>query len=72
MLLSIKQLVGEVSALEAELGAVRGEGDRRSTALEEAGRGRAELARERAGLLVQLTASERENAALTEEIAAFR
>lgn len=58
--------------MEAELGSLRGEGDRQSGALEEAVRGRAELVRERAGLLVQLTASERENAALTEELAAFR
>lgn len=58
--------------MEAELGSVRGEEDRQSATLEEAVRGRAELVRERAGLLVQLTASERENAALTEEIAAFR
>lgn len=72
MLLSIKQLIGEMGGLEAELASIRGEGDRQSAALEEVGRGRAELVRERAGLLVQLTASERENAALTEEIATFR
>lgn len=41
-------------------------------ALEEVGRGRAELAREKAGLVVQLTASERENTVLSEELAAFR
>lgn len=68
----ITQLIGEVGGLEAELGSARGEGDRQSAALEEAVRGRAELVRERAGLLVQLTASERENAALMEELAAFR
>lgn len=56
----------------AELGIIRGEGERRGMALEEAGRTRADLARERAGLMVQLTASERDNAALTEELAAFR
>lgn len=41
-------------------------------ALEEAGRSRAELARDKAALVVQLTASERENAVLSEELAAFR
>lgn len=41
-------------------------------ALEEAGRGRAELARDKAALVVQLTASEKENTALSEELAAFR
>lgn len=61
-----------MSSLGAELGIIRGEGERRGMALEEAGRTRADLARERAGLMVQLTASERDNAALTEEVAAFR
>lgn len=56
----------------AELGVIRGEGERRGMALEESGRTRAELARERAGLVVQLAASERDNAALTEEVAALR
>lgn len=56
----------------AELGIIRGEGERRGVALEEAGRTRAELARERAGLVVQLAASERDNSALSEELAAFR
>lgn len=50
----------------------RGEEQRQGVALEEVGRGRAELVRERAGLVVQLTASERENATLTEELASFR
>ncbi|TTV75068.1 Rootletin [Bagarius yarrelli] len=68
----VTQLCDEVSCLGAELGVIRGEGERRGVALEEAGRGRAELARERAGLVVQLTASERDNAALTEELAAHR
>uniref|UniRef100_A0A8B9RJA6 Ciliary rootlet coiled-coil, rootletin n=1 Tax=Astyanax mexicanus TaxID=7994 RepID=A0A8B9RJA6_ASTMX len=68
----VTQLCGEVSSLGAELGMVRGEGERQGVALEEAGRSRAELARERAGLVVQLTASERENAALTEELTALR
>ena len=66
------QLCAEVSALEAALGTARGEGERQGVALEEAGRSRAELAKERAGLVVQLTASERENASLTEELVAFR
>lgn len=66
------QLCAEVSALETALAASRGEGERQGVALEEAGRSRAELAKERAGLVVQLTASEKENASLTEELAAFR
>lgn len=41
-------------------------------ALEEAGRSRVELARDKAALVVQLTASERENTVLSEELAAFR
>lgn len=41
-------------------------------ALEEVGRSQAELARDKAALVVQLTASERENAMLSEELAAFR
>lgn len=41
-------------------------------ALEEAGRSRAELARDKAALVVQLTASERENTILSEELSAFR
>lgn len=50
----------------------RGEGQRNEVALEEAGRSRAELARDKAALVVQLTASERENTVLSEELAAFR
>ena len=61
-----------MSSLSAELGLARGEEQRQGVALEEVGRGRAELTREKAGLVVQLTASERENAILTEELAAFR
>uniref|UniRef100_A0A673XCW3 Ciliary rootlet coiled-coil, rootletin n=1 Tax=Salmo trutta TaxID=8032 RepID=A0A673XCW3_SALTR len=68
----VTQLCGEVSSLGAELGMARGEEQRQGVALEEVGRGRAELVRERAGLVVQLTASERENATLTEELASFR
>uniref|UniRef100_A0A8C8DBX3 Rootletin-like coiled-coil domain-containing protein n=1 Tax=Oncorhynchus tshawytscha TaxID=74940 RepID=A0A8C8DBX3_ONCTS len=64
----VTQLCGEVSSLGAELGMARGEEQRQGVALEEVGRGRAELVRERAGLVVQLTASERENATLTEEL----
>lgn len=41
-------------------------------ALEDAARSRAELARDKAALVVQLTASERENTVLSEEVAAFR
>jgi len=61
-----------VSALGSELSLARGEGQRQEVALEEVGRGRADLARERAALVVQLTASERENAMLSEELTAFR
>uniref|UniRef100_A0A8C7GH56 Ciliary rootlet coiled-coil, rootletin n=1 Tax=Oncorhynchus kisutch TaxID=8019 RepID=A0A8C7GH56_ONCKI len=68
----VTQLCGEVSSLGAELGMARGEEQRQGVALEEVGRGRVELARERAGLVVQLTASERENTNLTEELATFR
>ena len=66
------QLCGEVSSLGSELGMVRGEGQRQGVTLEELGRGRSELAKEKAALVVQLTASERENAMLTEELTAFR
>ncbi|KAG7251989.1 hypothetical protein CRUP_000017 [Coryphaenoides rupestris] len=68
----LTQLCGEVSALGSELSLARGEGQRQEVALEEVGRGRADLARERAALVVQLTASERENAMLSEELTAFR
>lgn len=61
-----------MTSLGSELSLVRGEGQRNETALEEAGRGRAELARDKAALVVQLTASERENTMLSEELAAFR
>lgn len=67
-----RQLCGEVASLGSELSLARGEGQRNEAALEEVGRGRAELARDKAALLVQLTASERENAALSEEVTASR
>lgn len=61
-----------MTSLGSELSLVRGEGQRNEAALEEAGRSRAELARDKAALVVQLTASERENAALSEELVASR
>lgn len=61
-----------MTSLDSELSLARGEGQRSEAALEEASRGRAELSRDKAALLVQLTASERENTALSEELAAFR
>lgn len=66
------QLCSEVSSLGSELSLAKGEGQRTEVALEEAGRSRAELARDKAALVVQLTASEKENIALSEELAAFR
>lgn len=66
------QLCSEVTSLGSELSLARGEGQRNEVALEEAGRSRAELARDKAALVVQLTASERENAVLSEELASFR
>lgn len=66
------QLCSEVSSLGSELSMAKGEGQRTEVALEEAGRSRAELARDKAALVVQLTASEKENTALSEELAAFR
>lgn len=66
------QLCSEVSSLGSDLSLAKGEGQRAEVALEEAGRSRAELARDKAALVVQLTASEKENAALSEELAAFR
>lgn len=50
----------------------KGEVQRTEVALEEAGRSRVELARDKAALVVQLTASEKENTAMSEELAAFR
>lgn len=67
-----RQLCGEVTSLSSELTSAREEGQRNEVALEEAGRNRAELARDKASLVVQLTASERENSLLSEELAAFR
>lgn len=61
-----------MTSLGSELSLARGEGQRNEVALEEAGRSRAELARDKAALVVQLTASERENTMLSEELAAFR
>lgn len=61
-----------MTSLGSELNLARGEGQRNEVALEEAGRSRAELARDKAALVVQLTASERENTVLSEELAAFR
>lgn len=61
-----------MTSLGSELSLIRGEGQRNEVALEEAGRSRAELARDKAALVVQLTASERENTVLSEELAAFR
>jgi len=61
-----------VTSLGSELTLARGEAQRTEVALEEAGRGRAELARDKAALVVQLTASERENTVLSEELTAFR
>lgn len=61
-----------MTSLGSELSLARGEGQRNEVALEEAGRSRAELARDKAALVVQLTASERDNTVLSEELAAFR
>lgn len=61
-----------MTSLGSELTLARGEAQRTEVALEEAGRGRAELARDKAALVVQLTASERENTVLSEELTAFR
>lgn len=61
-----------MSSLGSELSLAKGEGQRTEMALEEAGRSRTELARDKAALVVQLTASEKENTALSEELAAFR
>lgn len=61
-----------MTSLGSELSLARGEGQRTEAALEEAGRTRVELARDKAALVVQLTASERDNAVLSEELAAFR
>lgn len=61
-----------MTSLGTELSLARGECQRNEVALEEAGRSRAELARDKAALVVQLTASERENAVLSEELASFR
>lgn len=61
-----------MTSLGSELSLAKGEGQRNEVALEEAGRSRAELARDKAALVVQLTASERENTVLSEEVAAFR
>lgn len=61
-----------MTSLGSELSLAKGEGQRNEVALEEASRSRAELARDKAALVVQLTASERENAMLSEELAAFR
>lgn len=66
------QLCSEVSSLGSELSLVKGEGQRTEVALEEAGRSRAEMARDKAALVVQLMASEKENATLSEDLAAFR
>lgn len=61
-----------MSSLGSELSLVKDEGQRTEAALEEAGRSRAEMARDKAALVVQLMASEKENATLSEELAAFR
>lgn len=61
-----------MTSLGSELSLARGESQRNEVALEEAGRSRADLARDKAALVVQLTASERENTMLSEELAAFR
>lgn len=66
------QLCGEVSSLGSELSLAKVEGQRSVVALEEAGRSQAELVRDKAALVVQLTASEKDNTALSEELAAFR
>lgn len=61
-----------MTSLGSDLSLAKGEGQRNEVALEEAARSRAELARDKAALVVQLTASERENTVLSEEVAAFR
>lgn len=61
-----------MSSLGSELSLAKGEGQRTEVALEEAGRSQAELVRDKAALVVQLTASEKENTVLSEELAAFR
>lgn len=66
------QLCGEVSSLGSELSLAKVEGQRSVVALEEAGRCQAELVRDKAALVVQLTASEKDNTVLSEELAAFR
>ncbi|MEQ2179070.1 hypothetical protein GOODEAATRI_020816, partial [Goodea atripinnis] len=70
--LKLQERVGLVASLGSELSLAQGEAQKNEVALEEAGRGRAELARDKAALVVQLTASERENSVLSEELAAFR
>uniref|UniRef100_A0A3P9BZZ5 Ciliary rootlet coiled-coil, rootletin n=1 Tax=Maylandia zebra TaxID=106582 RepID=A0A3P9BZZ5_9CICH len=70
--LKLQEKVTQVTSLGSELSLARGEGQRNEVALEEVGRSQAELARDKAALVVQLTASERENAMLSEELAAFR
>lgn len=66
------QLCTEVTSLGSELSLARGVSQQNEAALEEVGRSRAELARDKASLVVQLTASERENSALTEELSTYR
>lgn len=61
-----------MSSLGSELSLAKDEGQRTEVALEEAGRSQAELVRDKAALAVQLTASEKENTVLSEELAAFR
>ena len=61
-----------MGSLGAGVGRGGGEEQRKGVAVGGGGRGGVVLTREKAGLVVQLTASERENAILTEELAAFR
>lgn len=61
-----------MSSLGSELSLAKGEGQRTEVALGEAGRSQAELVRDKAALVVQLTASEKENTMLSEELVAFR
>lgn len=61
-----------MSSLGSALSLAKVEGQRSLVALEEAGRSQAELVRDKAALVVQLTASEKDNTVLSEELAAFR
>uniref|UniRef100_A0A7N4PG49 Ciliary rootlet coiled-coil, rootletin n=1 Tax=Sarcophilus harrisii TaxID=9305 RepID=A0A7N4PG49_SARHA len=68
----LAQLSRQLGAQQEELQRVHRDGERHSEGLERAFREMESLTKERASLLVQLTASERENRSLTEEVAGLR